>query len=361
MPPEPMTPPFLFIPGPTPVPDHILSAMAQPSIGHRTPEFSHLWQDITGRLESMLGAKRVFLFSNPATGVWEAVIRNSVVKGALNLVNGAFSGKWHETTEACGVMCEAITKPWGQAFHPEDIDGALSTGKFDTVTLVHNETSTGVASPIEPIAELIQRKYPDVLLHVDAVSSMAAVEIRADEWGLASCFASLQKAWNLPPGFTVCAVSDKLLDRSASISAKGYYFDMHVYDTYYRKQQTPATPSLPHMYGLQAVLSDIAAEGLDARYGRHLVMAQTVRQWAVQHGQSLYAEPGCESVTLTAIRNDAGWDVQALYEALEKEGYRMDRGYGKLRGEVFRIAHMGAVTPHQVETYLATIDRLVAA
>ena len=115
------------------------------------------------------------------------------------------------------------------------------------------------------------------------------------------------------------------------------------------------------MYGLQAVLSDIAAEGLDARYGRHLAMAQTVRQWATQRGQSLYAEPGCESVTLTAIRNEAGWDVQALYEALEKEGYRMDRGYGKLRGEVFRIAHMGAVTPHQVETYLATIDRLVAA
>ena len=157
----------------------------------------------------------MFLFSNPATGVWEAAVRNTVKQGALNLVNGAFSSKWHKVTASCGLPCTALEKEWGQPVLPEDVDGALKSGDFDVVTLVHNETSTGVMSPLAEIGALLRDKYPDVLLHVDAVSSMAGVEINFDKLQLATCFASVQKAWGLPAGFTVCGLSEITLEKAA--------------------------------------------------------------------------------------------------------------------------------------------------
>ena len=348
--------PKLFIPGPTPVAEDTLAAMIQPQVGHRTPEFSELWAEVTAGLEKVLGAEKVFLFSNPATGVWEAAVRNTVKKRCLNLVNGAFSAKWHTVTESCDLLCDALEKPWGEAIHPEDVDNALAGGKYDAVTLVHNETSTGVMSPLQEIADLVSSKYPDVFLHVDAVSSMMGIEIKVDEWRLDTCFASVQKAWGLPAGFTVCAVSDRTLERSAEMQRKGYYLDFMAYDSYYQKQQTPSTPSIPHMYGLQKILKDIGREGLDARFKRHQNMAATTQAWADRHGQELFPEKGYESPTITAIRNVQGWDVNQLYKDLEELGYRIDRGYGKLRGEAFRIAHMGAVMPEDLDAFLKTFD-----
>ena len=350
----------LFIPGPTPVASELLEAMMQPPLGHRTPEFSRLWAEVTSGLEALLGAEKVFLCSHPATGLWEAAVRNTVRKRCLNLVNGAFSATWHKVTRACGLPCDALNIDWGQAVMAEDVDGGLASGRYDVVTLVHNETSTGVMSPLKDIAELLQAKYPDVLLHVDAVSSMTAVELRVADWGLATCFASLQKAWGLPPGFTVCAVSSKTLERSAEMPPKGYLFDFSVYDKYYDRHQTPTTPSLPHIYGLQAVLKGIQRESLTARYERHRQMAERARVWALDHGQALFAPEGHESVTVTAVRNIGGWDLDRVYAALEKRGYRMDRGYGRLRGAVFRIPHMGAVMPADLDAFLQAFDQVVS-
>ncbi|MEE9161979.1 MAG: alanine--glyoxylate aminotransferase family protein [Candidatus Neomarinimicrobiota bacterium] len=349
----------LFIPGPTPVADQTLAAMMQPPMGHRTPQFSQLWAEVTAGVETLLGAGKVFLCSHPATGLWEATVRNTVNQRCLNLVNGPFGATWHRVTRACGLPCEALEKDWGKAILPADVDRALSSGGFDVVTLVHNETATGVMSPLEDIARLLRDKYPDVLLHVDAVSSMAAVEIQVDSWGLDSCFASVQKAWSLPPGFSVCAVSERTIDRSARQSDKGYFFDFEIYNKYYGRQQTPTTPSLPHIYGLRAILSDIQQEGLPARYRRHKLMAERARGWALDHGQELLAQPGFESVTLTAVRNVAVWDVDALSAALQDRGYHMDRGYGRLKGETFRIAHMGAVSPPQLDEFLQAFDEVL--
>ncbi len=207
--------PKLFIPGPTHVTPATLAAMGQPQVGHRTAEFSELFRTVVSGLERILSANKVFLFSNPATGVWEAAVRNTVKQGALNLVNGAFSSKWHKVTASCGLPCTALEKEWGQPVLPEDVDGALKSGDFDVVTLVHNETSTGVMSPLAEIGALLRDKYPDVLLHVDAVSSMAGVEINFDKLQLATCFASVQKAWGLPAGFTVCGLSEITLEKAA--------------------------------------------------------------------------------------------------------------------------------------------------
>ena len=354
--------PKLFIPGPTQVDAATLQAMAQPQVGHRTAEFSELMEQVVTGLKNVLGTTgRVFLFSNPATGVWEAAVRNSVKRGALNLVNGAFSAKWHTVTKAYGLPCQVLEKDWGLAIKPEDVDRALAGGKFDVVTLVHNETSTGVMSPLEDIAALMAEKYPGVLLHVDAVSSMAGVEIKVDDWRLDTCFASLQKAWGLPAGFTVCAVSERTMERSRKMTGKGYYFDFEVMDKFHQKMQTPSTPSLPHMFGLVKILDDIERETLDGRYARHKEMAIYTRRWALDHGQELFPEPGYESVTMTAVRNLREWPVQQIFEVLEDRGYRMDRGYGKLRGQVFRIAHMGSVMPGDLEDYLRTFDEVLAS
>ncbi len=353
--------PKLFIPGPTQVDEATLKAIAQPQVGHRTAEFSELMEQVVTGLQQVLNTSgRVFLFSNPATGVWEAAVRNSVKKGALNCVNGAFSAKWHTVTKACGLPCEVLEKDWGLAIKPGDVDRALASGKFDAVTLVHNETSTGVMSPLEDIAALMAEKYPDVLLHVDAVSSMAGVEIKVDDWHLDTCFASVQKAWGLPAGFTVCAVSERAMERSREMTGKGYYLDFEVMDKFHQKMQTPSTPSLPHMFGLVKILDDIERETLPGRYARHREMAAYARKWALDHGQGLFPERGYESVTMTAVRNVQEWPVQQIFEALEERGYRMDRGYGKLRGQVFRIAHMGSVMPDDLEDYLRTFDEILA-
>ncbi|MFC1583734.1 pyridoxal-phosphate-dependent aminotransferase family protein [Candidatus Neomarinimicrobiota bacterium] len=348
--------PKLFIPGPTPVAEDTLASMMQPQVGHRTAEFSELWSEVTAGLEKVLGATKVYQFSNPATGCWEAAVRNTVQKRCLNLVNGAFSAKWYTVTEACGLPCDILEKKWGLAVHPEDVDEALSSGKYDVVTLVHCETSTGVLSPLEEIAKLISDKYPDVFLHVDAVSSMMGVEIKVDDWNLDTCFASLQKAWGLPAGFSVCAVSQRTLERSEQMKHKGYYLDFMAYEKFYQKEQTPATPSIPHMHGLQKVLQDIEKEGLEARFKRHREMSEITRDWVHRHGQERFAEKGYASPTLTSVRNLQDWDVQKLFEDLEGLGYRMDRGYGKLRGETFRVAHMGAVMPDDLKSFLGTFD-----
>ncbi|MCK4577581.1 MAG: alanine--glyoxylate aminotransferase family protein, partial [Candidatus Marinimicrobia bacterium] len=183
--------------------------------------------------------------------------------------------------------------------------------------------------------------------------------IRFDEWGLDTCFASVQKAWGLPAGFTVCAVSERCMERSAAMENKGYYFDFMVMDKFHQKMQTPATPSIAHLHGLAKVLRDIDSETPAGRNQRHMQLAKTARAWALKHGQQLFPEKGYESVTMTTIRNVRDWPVQDIYDVLETRGYRMDRGYGQIRGETFRIAHMGNVMPDDLEEYLSQFDAVL--
>ena len=249
-----MSYPKLFIPGPTHVSDDILEAFSTYQIGHRTAEFSDLSKAVITGIQKVLYTKnKIFLASHAATGLWELGLRNTVKTGnkVLHAVNGAFSSKWSIVTEKCGFNSAIINKKWGTGIHPEDIDAQLATGKFDVFCIVHNETSTGVLSDLKPISDLLNSKYPNVIWMVDAVSSMAGVKIDVDKLGIDFIFASTQKAWGLPAGFAVFAVSNRMFERSKSIENKGYFFDLEVYDKYYDKWQTPVTPSIPHLFGLK--------------------------------------------------------------------------------------------------------------
>ena len=352
--------PKLFIPGPTHVPEHVMQSLTRPQIGHRTPEFSELMSTVVQGIQKLLYTNNhVYLASHPATGLWEMGIINSVKKGILHTVNGSFSSKWADVSKECGHPTGVLEYEWGKGVKPEDVDHHLSTGKYDVFAMVHNETSTGVLSPLEPIAELLKSKYPDVIWLVDAVSSMAGVKIEVDKLGIDFILASTQKAWGLPAGFAVCAVSNRMIDLAKSISNKGYFLDINVYEKYYEKMQTPSTPSIPHIFGLKYVLEQIKEEGLENRWQRHIENAEYTQNWAKDRGQSLFPEMGFESNTITCIRNDREWDINGINDRLLERGFRMDRGYGKLRGKAFRIAHMGNVMMDDLTEYLLNFDEVL--
>src|SRR3954462_8030644 len=196
--------PKLFIPGPVQVSEKTFRAFCQPMIGHRSGDFKKLYAAIHPRLQELFGTTQpVFLSTSSAWGVMEGALRNLVGAGkVLNCMCGAFSDKWFDVSKKCGKEAEALQVPWGSPIRAEQIDAKLATGQFDALTLIHNETSTGVMSPLEEIAAL-KKKYPDVMFIVDAVSSMSACNIPFDELGIDVLLAGTQKAFALPPGLTV--------------------------------------------------------------------------------------------------------------------------------------------------------------
>jgi len=230
----------LFIPGPTHVDDEILAAMSVPMIGHRDKLYSDLHGDVVSKLKKFLQTEgRIYLSTSSSTGMMEGSIRNCVKKKALMTDCGAFSKRWVEIAQLNGKEIDVIKVDMGKATTPEMVDEYLSKGGFDTVCITHNETSTGVMNPIEEIGKLVKEKYPDVLVLVDAVSSMGGAEIKVDEWGLDVVLAGTQKAFALPPGLCVVTVSDAAFDYSAEVENKGFYFNFEALEKKAIKNQTP--------------------------------------------------------------------------------------------------------------------------
>tara|TARA_B110000196_G_scaffold317696_1_gene331370 strand:- start:903 stop:1979 length:1077 start_codon:yes stop_codon:yes gene_type:complete len=352
--------PKLFIPGPTHVPKSIMDILSTPQIGHRTEEISKLIESILLDIKALLyTSNNIYLVSHAATGLWEMGLRNSVQKGVLHCVNGAFSSKWVKVSEACSYHYNVIDYEWGRGVKAQDIDKMLSTGDYDVLAMVHNETSTGVMSNLEEISELMRTKYPDVIWLVDAVSSMAGIKIEIDKLGIDFILSSTQKAWGLPAGFSICSVSDKMAERSKLMENKGYFLDIEVYEKYFSKFQTPSTPSIPHLFGLREVLNIINKEGLNNRWDRHKEMRDYTIDWAISQGQNLFSEEGCHSHTITCIENNQNWDMDKIYNKLLERGYRMDRGYGNLRGKAFRIPHMGNIYMEDLKDFISEFEKVI--
>jgi aspartate aminotransferase-like enzyme len=349
----------LFIPGPTEVREEILQAMATPMIGHRSTAYAELQGSVESKLKRLLNTEgRVFLFTSSSTGVMEGAIRNCVAVKVLNTLNGEFSRRWHEIAKSCGVAADTLEVEPGQAITPELVDAALAAGGYDAVCLTYNETSTGILSPVPEIARLVRRKYPDVLILVDAVSCMAGVEIRADDWGLDVCLAGVQKCFALPPGLAVASVSARAMERAKTIPYRGYYFDFIENEKFAVKNNTPATPSISHLYALDKQMDDMFAEGLEARYARHLAMAEHCRAWGSKHF-ALYGDERFLSPTVTHVTNTTGFDFSALNKELGKRGAQISDGYGPFKGKTFRIGHMGDLTLADCQWLTGEIDNIL--
>ncbi|OEG63567.1 MAG: aminotransferase [Halanaerobium sp. MDAL1] len=351
----------LFTPGPTEVRTELLQQLSTAQIHHRTKEFSIIYDDIQKNLRKLLFTDNpVLLFSSSSTGAMEAAVTNGVKKRCLNFVNGAFSDRWHTITSKNGIPCDKVDIPWDQPVKPELVEQKLQTGAYDAITVVLNETSTGLMNPIKKIGEVV-KKFDDVLFLVDAVSGMAGTEIRVDDWGIDMCLAGVQKAFALPAGLTVASVSEKLLKRAETVDSKSYYFNLPLLYKYHQRSQTRTTPAGPQIFALQKQLDYIVnEEGINNRFERHQKMAEYVQNWALEYFD-IYAEEGYWSNTVTCIENNRGINVDRLISQLvEQYNVRIANGYGDLKNKAFRVGHMGDLTLVDIKGLLSVIEDILS-
>jgi aspartate aminotransferase-like enzyme len=351
----------LHIPGPVEVSEKTFRAFCRPMIGHRGQGFKDLYAGLQPKLQALLFTKQlVYLSTSSAWGVMEGAVRNLVHKKVLNCMCGAFSDKWFDVSKRCGKEAEALQVAWGSPIRAEQVDARLATGQFDALTLIHNETSTGVMSPLAEIAAL-KAKYPEVMFIVDAVSSMSAVPIEFDALGIDVLLAGTQKAFALPPGLSVFTCSPAALAKAATTKDRGYYFDFVEFQKNAEQHMTPSTPSIGHVYALASKIEDIFSEGLEARFARHARLSQMTRDWAAQHGFTTFPDAGCESRTLTCVNNGAKSggrvvDVPKLQKLVKDQGFLIDGGYGKIKGTTFRLSNMGDETEATMGQLYAALD-----
>src|SRR5213082_619261 len=347
----------LFITGPVEVSEKTWAAFSRPLIGHRSEDFKNLYREIHPKLQTLFGTKQpVFLSTSSAWGVMEASIRNLVSRGVLCCMCGAFSDKWLDVAKRCGKNAEPLQVDWGKHIDQKDVDRALASGKFDAVTLIHNETSTGVMNPLPEICCTLA-KYPDVILILDSVSSFSALPIPMDAYGIDVLLTGSQKALALPPGFSLFSVSKKAFARAEKQKDRGYYFDFLEFKKQQAEWMTPSTPSIGHIFALQSKLDEIFEEGLTNRYDRHSKTNALVHDWVKKSGFEFFAEEGFRSKTLTCVKNNKGIDVLAFAKRLREEHHLIiDPGYGKLRGKTFRLSNMGDETEKTVSQLLGCVD-----
>ncbi len=356
-------PPRLFIPGPVKVNDDVLQQLARPTLGHRGKEYSQLQGETVEMLKKILYTEQnVFLSTSSASGIWEAAIRNCVGPDETVLCTccGAFSDKWADVVKSCGRNVDELKVDWGKATTAEMIDEKLASGKYAAITLVYNETSTGLTNPVYEISEMIKEKYPDVLIFVDSVSAMVGLPLHFDKLGWDITFASVQKAFAIPPGLAVAAVSNRALEKSKDVPNRGYYFDFQLWAKAAAKSQTLATPNVPHIMALNYQCEKLVAEGMENVWARHKEMGEFVRSWAKEKFD-LFCEEQYASDTLTTIKNTRGINVAETINAIQqKHNTIFGNGYGKLKEQAFRIAHMGDITLDDLKELLGWIDEEIA-
>lgn len=353
----------LVLPGPVEVRPEILDAQAEWMIGHRSTAFAELFARMQDKLrQAFFTRNRVFVHGSSGTGLWEGASRNCVRDGhkVLHLVGGAFSERWADVSRLNGKDVDVIAVEWGRAHTPEMVAEALKQQAYDAVCVVHNETSTGVTNPVREIAAVV-RPYEDTLILVDSVSGFLGAELRTDDWGLDLVLTSSQKAFALPPGLAFAAISDRVLERARQVTNRGYYFDFIEIDALLQKNNTPSTPPVSLMFAADRQLGDIlGGEGVEGRWERHLHMRAITNDWAAQRGLANFAQQGYWSPTVTTVANTRGFDVDAMAKFMGGRGYSMDKGYGKIKGKTFRIAHMGDMRVSTLEDILSGLDDFLA-
>jgi predicted phosphoserine aminotransferase len=351
----------LFIPGPVDVNPEIAAAQTREMLPHRSAQFEEIYRRCGDTAQQLFYTKyRVLISASSGTGFHEAAVRNFANESILACVNGAFGDRWKQVAETNGKQTDVIETEWKQPITPELVTAALQKKKHEAILVVHNETSTGLVNPVKEIAAAVHATSPDTLICVDAVSSLAGDKIEMDAWGVDMVLTSAQKALALPPGISLAAISDRAMQRAEQVKNRGWYFDLVRMEKHRLKDSTPATPAIGLIYALDAQLQRIFKEGLEARFARHAAMAELVQSWALSRGLEMYAPEGYRSKTVTTIDNKLGIDIAKLNAFLQTRGMRIANGYGQLKGNTFRIGHMGELNLTDVEELLAAMDEYLA-
>jgi aspartate aminotransferase-like enzyme len=350
----------LFIPGPVDVKPEVLAQMTKPMIGHRSKDASALQGSIASKMRQLMYTENeIILSTSSGSGLMEGAIRSCTARRAAVFSIGAFGDRWYKMAAGNGVPADIFKSELGQPTLPEQIESALSTGEYDLITITHNETATGVANNLSELSE-VYKKYPDVIVCVDAVSSLGGHKIEADAMGIDILISSSQKCLGLPPGLAVCSISEKALRNAEKVQNRGLYFDLLELYKFVKEKphQYPSTPALSLMYALDYQLDRILAEGLDQRFDRHLKMAGQVQQWA-RDNFALFSNENYLSHTVTCISNTKELDVSSLNKKLAEHNYMISNGYGKIKDKTFRIAHMADTTSEQISDLLACLDNVI--
>ena len=342
---------FLHIPGPTPIPDRILRAMEAPMIDHRGPEFARLARRCLDGIKTIFKTTNpVIIYSATGTGAWEAALANTLSPGdkVLMVETGQFALQWTNLAKKLGLVPEVIKTDWRSGADPAAIEARLKDDKnheIKAVCVLHNETATGVLSPIAEVRKAIDKAGHPALFFVDTISSLASTDYRHDEWGVDVTIGGSQKGLMLPSGMSFNAVSDKALSASKTSNLPKSFFGWDDMLNMNKQGFFPYTPATHMLQGLAVSIDMLHEEGLDNVFARHHRLAEAtrraVRAWGLD---TICRDPKCHSPTLTAVLLPDGHDADA-FRALALEQFNIAYGasFGPFAGKMFRIGHLGDV------------------
>ena len=351
---------LLMIPGPTMVPNTVLTSMANPIIGHRTKEYGELLEDTIEKMKKVFMTKNdVYLITGSGTSAMDMAISNTVDKGdkVLTITNGNFGERFCKIADVYGAEVIKLENEWGDNAKPEQVKEILEENPdIKVVTVVHNETSTGVKNPIEEIGNIV--KDYDALYVVDTVSSLGGDYVDVDKFNIDICVTGSQKCIAAPPGMAAISVSEKAWDVINATETKSFYLDIKAYKKRYdTKKETPYTPSVSLTYAMNEALEIVLDEGLENRFKRHEKLAKATIAGLDAMGIELFAKEWARSVTVTSAKYPEGIKDSEFRGLLaNKYGILVAGGQGQASGKIFRVGHMGEAREYHVLGTLAAIE-----
>ena len=350
---------YLFTPGPTPVPPEVLAALAEPVLHHRAPDFREIYARVLARLKEVHRTENeVLLFTCSGTGAFESAIVSLCSPGerVLAVSAGSFGERWAAMARMYGCDVEELRYAWGETPTAEDLRAKLAGMEpVSLVFLVHSETSTGVVADIQSLAAVA--KDAGALVVVDGVSSLGAVPLETDEWGLDVVVSGSQKALMTPPGLATAAVSQAAWDQVARSTLPSFYFDWERTRKAQEKLDSAFTPAVSLIVALDVALRLLLADGLENAFERHVRLGRACRAGIKAMGLELFSPDEDRSAVVTAVRMPDGMDSGDLTLALrERHGVTIAGGQGELKGAIFRIGHIGWFDEFDIATALSAVE-----
>ncbi|HEY4716525.1 MAG TPA: alanine--glyoxylate aminotransferase family protein [bacterium] len=352
---------YLFAPGPTPIPPEVIQSMSDAVVHHRAPDFLPILEEVREGLKWIFQCNNeVLIFASSGTGAMEGAVTNTLSRGdrALVVRGGKFGERWTGICQAYGVEAKNIDVPWGEAVDPSEIKKALQADPgIKAVLFQASETSTGVAHPVKEIAGIV-RNYENTLCILDAITGIGVFDIPMDKWGIDIVVGGSQKALMLPAGLAFAAVSDKAWKFVSKSNLPKYYFNFNKELKNLQKNQTAYTPAVTLILGLRQSLRMLRAEGLEGIFARHETLASATRAAVKAMGLELFAKSPSNAVT--AVNAPQGVDGQKIVKGLrDKFKITIAGGQDKLKGKIFRIAHLGFYDRFDIIMILSAIESVL--
>ena len=347
---------YLMTPGPTPVPPAVLAAMAEPVLHHRSPDFRVVLERCLSRLRDVYRTENdVLMLTASGTAAMESAVANLVAAGdPVTVVSaGYFGERWQAIARAYGADVDALAYEWGEVPAADDLAARLAERPAKVVLLTHSETSTGVVADVRSLAAAANEAGS--LVVVDAVSSLGAVPLETDAWGIDVVCSGSQKALMAPPGLAFVSISERAL--AARADAPRFYFDWERTRKAQAKLDAAYTPAVSVVAALDVALGLLAEEGLERAFERHVRLGRACREGAKAMGLELFSPDDDSSAVVTAIRSPEGIDSDDVMLALrDRHGITIANGQGPLKGQIFRIGHIGYFDVFDITTALAAVE-----